>query len=177
MYALLLAIALILSTAGYLEARVNMTQPQAIQTAFQDSPVERKTAFLTAAQIKQIESLAGVKTTSSIVCYYVGKGSSGPTGIAFFDRRIVRTMPVTYMVVVKPSGILDRVEILSFEEPDDYFPTPRWLQLYRNRALNNHLEIGQDIPHITGASLTSQTMNDGIRLALATFQVAVKNTL
>jgi electron transport complex protein RnfG len=86
-------------------------------------------------------------------------------------------MPVTYMTVVKPSGDIDHVDILSFEEPEDYLPPARWLALYKNRALGNDLAVGRAIPHITGASLSSQAINDGIRLMLAIYQVGVKGTL
>ena len=86
-------------------------------------------------------------------------------------------MPVTYAAFVKPSGELDHVDILSFDEPDDYLPPLRWLQLYRNRVLNNDLAIGHAIPRITGASLTSQAINDGVRRALAVFEVCIKGNL
>ena len=163
---------------GWLEAKSYRTQPEALQTVF-PSPfrVERKTLFLTQSQIEQIEQKARVRVDSSIVSYYVARNASGISGIAFFDRRIVRTMPVTYMVVVNPSGTVGYVDILSFEEPEDYLPPARWLALYQNGKLDTNLAIGHGIPRITGASLSSQAMNDGIRLILATYQVGVKDQL
>lgn len=171
--------ALILCLAcGWVEAKsAAVFPPQVVQTAFPSYPVERKTLFLTAAQVQEIERLARTKMESRIVSYYVVRGTAGVAGIAFFDRRMVRTLPVTYMAVVNSSGTLDRVEILSFEEPDDYLPPARWLALYKNRSLDDNLAIGRGIPHITGASLTSQAMNDGLRMILATYQVGVKGTL
>jgi hypothetical protein len=172
-----LALLLLFLGCGWIEAKTYLTQSQAIQAVFLASRVERKTVFLTKDQMAQIESLAGVKPDSSIVSYYVARRADGVEGIAFFDRRIVRTMPVVYIAVVRPSGELDRVEILSFDEPEDYLPPSPWLKLYRGRVLNNDLALGRGIPHITGASLTSQAMNDGIRLILATYQVAVKESV
>ena len=162
---------------SWAQAKVYETQDQALHNAFPEQQVGRKTLFLTQEQADRIEKLARAKVDSHIVTYYVARDSSGVTGIAFFDRQTVRTLPITYSVVVKPSGKIDRVEILSFDEPDDYFPPLRWLRLYRNRALNNDLNIGRAIPHITGASLTSQAVNDGVRRALATFEICVKGTL
>ena len=108
----------------------------------------------------------------------MAQSSAGVTGVAFFDRRMVRTLPVTYMAVVNKAGSsIDRVEILSFEEPDDYLPPARWLALYKNHALDKDMAIGRGIPHITGASLTSQAMNDGLRMIFMIYQVAVKETL
>ncbi len=175
--ALLLLTFVLCLGCGWVGASTYLSQPQAIQTAFPTAGVERKTVFLTPEQIKQIESLSGSKVDSSIVTYYVARSSAGLEGTAFFDRRLVRTLPVVYMAVVKPSGAIDRVELLSFEEPDDFLPPARWLKLYRDRVLNNDLTLGRGIPHITGASLSSQAMNDGVRQILATYQVAVKGAL
>ncbi len=152
-------------------------QQQAISAAFPSLKVERKTLFLTKEQADAVENLSRTKVASRVVSYYVTRSSSGVSGVAFFDRQIVRDMPVTFMVAVKPSGEIDRVEILAFDEPEDYLPPLRWLQLYKTRRLNDDLMIGRSIPHITGASLTSQAMNDGVRRALATFEIGVKETL
>jgi hypothetical protein len=174
---LIIAILGICLSGGWLEAKTYLAQPQALQTAFPSYQVERKTLFLTSAQVIQIEQVSGIKPDSLIYTYYVARSSAGVAGIAFFDRRIVRSMPVTYMAVVNPSGTINYVDILSFDEPEDYLPPARWLALYKNRALDKDLAIGRSIPHITGASLTSQAMNDGIRLILAIYQVGVQGTL
>ena len=162
---------------GWLEAKTYLTQPQALQIAFSSYQVQRKTLFLTAVQAAQIEQASGIKPDSLIYSYYVARSSTGIAGIAFFDRRIVRSMPVTYMAVVNPSGTISYVDVLSFDEPEDYLPPARWLALYKNHALDKDLAIGRDIPHITGASLTSQAMNDGIRLILAIYKVGIQGTL
>ena len=174
---LLIAGLMVFLTCGWVQAKSYLSPPQALAEAFPSYKLERKTLFLSPAQKTQIEKLSGAKLDSAIYSYYIARSSSGVAGVAFFDRRIVRSMPVTYMAVVNPSGTLGYVDILSFEEPEDYLPPARWLALYKNRALTNDLAIGRGIPHITGASLTSQAMNDGIRLILAIYQVGVQGTL
>lgn len=173
----LLLAALIVVLCGRAQAKVYATQAQAIRAAFPARTVARKTLFLSAEQAARIEALARVKVDSRVVTYYVARDESGAASVAFFDRGLVRTMPMTYAVVVKAMGEVERVEILSFDEPDDYLPPARWLGLYRGRPLNNDLAVGRGIPHITGASLTSQAVNDGVRRALATFAVALKGSL
>jgi Na+-translocating ferredoxin:NAD+ oxidoreductase subunit G len=162
---------------GWGEAKSNLSPPQLLQAAFPSYQVERKTLFLTDSQTQRIEQLSRTKLDSRVISYYVARSSAGVAGIAFFDRRMVRTLPVTYMAVVNASGTLGRVEVLSFEEPDEYLPPDRWLALYKNHGLDDNLAIGRGIPHITGASLTSQAMNDGLRTILSIYQVAVKGTL
>ena len=177
MTALTLALLLVGLCCGAARAKSYQTQQQAIAAAFPLLRIDRKVLFLNKDQAERIERLAQTKVASRVISYYVSRSSAGVAGVAFFDRQIVRDMPVTFMVAVKPSGEVDRVEILAFEETEDYLPPLRWLQLYRKRRLNDDLRIGRSIPHITGASLTSQAMNDGVRRALATFEVGVKDTL
>ncbi|MFI5362251.1 MAG: FMN-binding protein [Elusimicrobiota bacterium] len=177
MTACALAVLLLCLGCGAARAKSFQTQQQAIAAAFESLPVERKTLFLTKEQAGRIETLSRTKVSSRVVAYYVSRGPKGVAGVAFFDRQIVRDLPVTFMVAVKPTGEVDRVEILSFDEPLDYLPPLRWLQLYKTRRLSDDLAIGRGIPHITGASLSSQAMNDGVRRALATFETAVKETL
>ena len=177
MTACVLAFLLIGFYCGAASAKSYQTQQQAIAAAFPSLQAERKTLFLNKEQTERIEKLARTNVGSRVVSYYVSRSTSGVSGVAFFDRQIVRDMPVTFMVAVKASGEVDRVEILAFDEPEDYLPPLRWLQLYRARRLNDDLMIGRSIPHITGASLTSQAMNDGVRRALATFEIGVKETL
>ena len=178
MSAFLLIAALVLCLAGgWVQAKEYLTQPQALREAFPSYQVERKTLFLTPAQGAQVKQLAGTKADSLIYSYYVARSTAGVAGVAFFDKRIVRSMPVTYMVVVNPAGSVQYVDVLAFDEPEDFFPPARWLALYKNRALGSDMAIGRGIPHITGASLTSQAMNDGIRLILAIYQVGVKGTV
>ena len=47
--------------------------------------------------------------------------SQGVAGVAFFDRRIIRSMPVTYMAVVNPSGTIGYVDILCDVTATGYY--------------------------------------------------------
>jgi len=174
---LLLAALLVFSGFGYVSAKAFLTQPQALSLAFPAGGIQRKTVFLTPEQIGKIEALARAKLDTRVISYYVSRGPAGVQGVAFFDRRVVRTLPIVYMAVLRPSGAIERVEVMDFEEPDQYLPPSKWLALFRGKPLSDDLAVGKSVPHITGASLTSQAMNDGLRLIMATFQVAVKGTL
>lgn len=174
---LLVAALLVFTGFGYVSAKAFLTQPQALSLAFPAGGVQRKTVFLSPEQSDRIEALAHAKLDTRVVSYYVARSSAGAQGVAFFDRRVVRTLPIVYMAVLRPSGAIERVEVMDFEEPDQYLPPPKWLALFRGKPLSDDLAVGKSVPHITGASLTSQAMNDGLRLIMATYQVAVKGAL
>ena len=107
---LLIAIALFALAA---QARVFMTQPQALASAFPaGAKVTRQVFYLTPAQLAAARKESGVEFDDRMIVRY-----AAPNGFAYFDTHRVRTLAETVMVVVTPDGKVDRIEILSFDEP------------------------------------------------------------
>lgn len=151
-----------------------LTQHEALTLAFPTaSSIERKTLFLTDEQMEAIESKGRANVESKIVTYYVGRNTDGLLGYAFFETRVIRTMPETYMVVVDPDGLLRTVEILAFYEPEDYLPSKRWLSQFSRKTLDDDLWVKRGIQNISGATLTAYSIAEGVRRVLATFAVAI----
>jgi hypothetical protein len=92
---------------------------------------------------------------------------AGPGGYAYFDTHRVRTLPETIMVVVTPEGRIDRIEILSFDEPPDYLPKQRWMDQFRSRRLDDELSLKRAIRPISGASLSGRAITNASRKILA----------
>lgn len=151
---------------GLGEARLLLSQKEALALAFPGG-AERRTAYLTDAQLKAAEEQARAKIDSKVWVYYVGKSSEGVLGYAYFETHRVRTMPETFMAVLEPSGEVRFVELLSFAEPDDYLPRPRWLDQFRGRPLDAELMVRRAIRNMTGATLTAHALTDGVRRAQA----------
>lgn len=152
-----------------------MKQDEALKIAFPEAvSVERKTLFLSPKQIEAIEKLAKSKMEYRVITYYVGRNKKEFMGYAFFESHVVRTMPETFMVVLAAEGTVRSVEMLAFYEPEDYLPPKKWLGLFDNKKLDQELWIKRGIKNITGATLTTQAITDGIRRILATFDIAIK---
>lgn len=150
------------------EARLLLSQKQALALAFDPSlTVERKTAYLSMEQAERAQREGLVKIDSRVWTYYVGSSSRGVEGYAYFDTHVVRTMPETFMAALDSDGRVRFVELLSFLEPPDYEPKPRWLDQFDGKKLEEDLMVRRAIRNITGASLTSQKLTDGIRRILA----------
>ena len=172
MRALGLFSALVVLTAVEGQARLLLTQKQALDLAFPaGTAVERKTAFLTAEQVREAEALAKAKVESKVWTYYVAASSGAPAGWAYFDRVIVRTMPATVMGAVAPDGTLRFLEVLTFDEPDDYKSSPRWLAQLKGRTLDKDLRVGGVLRNQTGATLTSASFAESARRMLAVHAV------
>jgi hypothetical protein len=151
-----------------------MTQREALRLAFaQGESIERRTLFLSDSQVADIQKRARSKVESHFVVYYRASRGDTTLGYAFFETTIVRTKPATLMAVINLDSTLRRVEILSFLEPQDYLPAPRWLTLFRNRSLTDALWPRRDIHQISGATLSVNALTLAVRRMMATFLVAV----
>lgn len=164
--------ALVVLTAVEGQARLLLTQKQALDLAFPaGTSVERKTAYLTDEQVKAAAGLAKAKVESKVWTYYAGSSSGTAVGWAYFDRVIVRTMPATVMAAVAPDGTLKFLEVLTFDEPDDYKSSPRWLAQLKGRPLDGDLRVGGVLRNQTGATLTSASFAEAARRMLAVHAV------
>ena len=94
-----------------------------------------------------------------------------PLGTAYLESHIVRTLPESILVVLDPQGRVSRVEILSFDEPDQYRPKDRWMEQFTGRALDTELSLTKGIRGVTGATLSSRAITEAVRRVLATHQV------
>ena len=153
---LLIALGLLASTA---EARVFMTQQQALASAFPaGTKVTRQAFFLTKAQVDEARRESGLSFDDQLVIRYMGTTGDKPAGYAYFDSHRVRTLPETVMIVVSPEGRADRIEILSFDEPTDYLPKRRWLDQILGRKLDKDLSLNRAVRPLSGASLSAQAI-------------------
>ena len=158
-----LLFALVFFAAASAGARVLLTQEQALATAFPAAvKVTRQKFFLTPEQRAAARNERGVDFDDRLVVRYAGSDGR----VAYFDTHRVRTEPETVMVVVMPDGRVDRVEILAFNEPTDYFPKRRWLDQFLGRKLDDDLSLNRAIRPISGASLTGRAIVNASRKIL-----------
>lgn len=75
------------------------------------------------------------------------------------------------MITVDADQKIGRIEILSFDEPTDYFPKRRWLDQFLHRALTNDLSLTGAIRPMSGASLTGRSITGASRKILALHRV------
>lgn len=163
-------LALILTFALAASARVLETQQQALASVFSGSTMLRQQFFLSAEQLERAKKEAGFSFNDALVIRYAG--SNGMT--AYFDSHRVRTEAETVMIVVDAKGEIARIDILSFNEPTDYFPKRRWLDQFLHKHLGNDLSLKGAIRPMSGASLTGAAIVNASRKVLAIHHVLEK---
>jgi hypothetical protein len=154
-------------------AKLFLSQPQALELAFgAEAGVERKSHFLTASQMDRVRGLAGpgVRLEGALVTRYVGRREGRLLGTAYFDTHRVRTLQETLMILVGADGRVERVEVLTFGEPDDYLPRRAWYAQFQGRGLDRELAVSRAIHGVTGATLSARAATEAVRRTLAIHQ-------
>ncbi|HVE72645.1 MAG TPA: FMN-binding protein [Thermoanaerobaculia bacterium] len=143
-----------------------MTQQQALASVFPNAQATRQVLYLTPEQLKAARKESGLEFSDRMIVRY-----AGPAGFAYFDTHRVRTLPETVMIVVGLDGKIERVEVLSFDEPPEYLPKDRWLDQFDGRKLDEDLSLKRKIRPLSGASLTARAITNASRKVLALHKV------
>lgn len=158
--------------AGPAWARVFLTTDEALKLAFPGCALERRTVYLTKEQLARATKLAGQPISQGLVNPYVATCGGKPGGTAYFDVHRVRTLPETIMIVVAPDGSVRRIEVLAFNEPEDYLPKAAWYGQFVGQKLDDQLSLKKAIRPIAGATLTARATTEAVRRVLAVHQVS-----
>lgn len=161
--------------AGPLAARVSETQDQALRRVFPPPlTVERRTLYLDEDQTRRAAEEAGIPIATRVVPYYVGLRGAAIAGYAYFDTHVVRTLPETVLVRLTPDGRIEAIDILSFDEPEDYRVSPRFLDQFRGRGPGEGARLPGAIRSMTGATLSARAITDAARRVLAIHRLFVQ---
>lgn len=144
-----------------------LTQQEALEKAFPGAEVTRRVVTMTEEQVKAASKLAGAKIPSALVFVYEAAKDGAVIGTAYFDAHRVHSMQQTLMLVVNPDGRLRSIDVLAFMEPPKFMAPDAWMAQFPGRALDDRLQLRQDIQGITGATLTARATTKAVRRALA----------
>ena len=65
-------------------------------------------------------------------------------------------------------------DAVAFHEPQEYLPTERWLKQFEQKPLSPG-SVYKGIQSIAGATLSSQSVTNAVRKALAVHQLILKS--
>jgi Na+-translocating ferredoxin:NAD+ oxidoreductase RnfG subunit len=103
----------------------------------------------------------------SVTVYRVSR-DGGLLGFAEVRNVKGKDLPITYLVATDSADALRDVDILVYREPRGgevaYEP---WRKQFRGKTAAAPLQVGKDIRNISGATISSNSVTRGVRLALA----------
>lgn len=156
-------------------AKVFHSRQEAVQIAFPDADkVQSRAIVLTAEQQRQVERLAAAPLESKLVTVYTASKGTDIIGYGFIETQIVRTLPGSFLVTLSVTGEVKTVMTVAFHEPEDYLPTERWFKQFEQKHLSPELQVYKGIQGIAGATLSSQSVTNAVRKALAVHQFILK---
>jgi len=107
----------------------------------------------------------------------VWRAMRGDTLVGFFalDEVIGKHELITYAVAIDPEGVIRGVEILDYREPrGGEVRDPRWRAQFVGKRAADSLRLGEDIQNLSGATLSSRHITDGVRRLVVLHRVALK---
>lgn len=89
-------------------------------------------------------------------------------GFFIFDRVIGKHLYIDYSVALDPSGRIRQVDILQYRESyGGEIRSPSWLAQFAGKTNASPLQVGNDIRNISGATLSSHHVTEGVKRIMA----------
>jgi len=152
-------------------AHTYLTVEQAQQAIFPGTKLTPAFLTLTDAQQAAIEKKSDVRVRQKDV--RVWKVAGG--GYFFVDEVLGKHEFITYAVGLNADGSARQIEIMDYRESYGYeVRNADWRRQFAGKTAAAPLRLDQDIKNISGATLSSRHIADGVRRILVTYDVALK---
>ena len=125
---------------------------------------------LTDDQVAAVRRASGVSPLSRAVKAWRAAGG----GWLVVDEVVGKHDFITYAVALDAGGAVKGVEIMDYRETyGGQVREPRWRAQFTGKRADNAPQLGKDIRNISGATLSSKHVTDGIRRVLATYAIVL----
>ncbi len=140
--------------------------------AFQEVVVQQ-----TPEQINALVALAGPQPPHGTIRIFKATRSGTVLGHVFVDEVIGRENLITYAIGIDTDGALRNLEIMSYRESHGgEIRNPGWRAQFDHRDSLEQLRFRTDIKNISGATLSSEHVTQGVRWLLALWQATLRPT-
>lgn len=158
-----------------LSAKILITPQESMQMVFGDDvEVKKKNVLLKNDQAQKIQKSARAKLPSKIVRIYSALKDSKTVGYGVLINKKVRSKNAVVLYHISKDDILLSIEVISFNEPMEYLPTENWTKQFENIKTDDMLRVSKNIPTISGATLSANTITDGSRIAFSIYNEILK---
>ncbi len=132
-------------------------------TAFKES-----TAKLTLDEMRAVAAASGLPARSASWRVMTALSGEQVLGTVVFDGVVGKYEVIDYAVGVSDDGKVRQVEILNYRESHGYeVRLPAWRKQFVGKGPEAKLRVGEDIANISGATLSTTNITDGVRRIVA----------
>lgn len=129
----------------------------------------------TPEQLQSLLSRAGEQPTHGVIRIWRATRSGTLLGHVFVDEVIGRQNLITYAVGIDAGGALRNLEIMAYRESHGgEVRYPAWRNQFSGRRSLDELRFRTDIKNISGATLSSEHLTEGVRWLMALWQAALR---
>jgi Na+-translocating ferredoxin:NAD+ oxidoreductase RnfG subunit len=136
---------------------------------------DRQIVSLSKEQIRRVEEAARLTFEgkhSDQVIVHIAREQNTVVGYAFEDTVIGKWGLIHYLVGLDTSGAGSRIIILDYQEIRGRpIAKPRFLRQYQGKTLKDTLQLRKDIDGITGATISSNSLTEGVRKILHMYEL------
>lgn len=152
-------------------ANVYLSVEQAQQAVFPGEVFRKLPVALTAAQRTILREATGVhEPFNEDGVWQVSDG-----GLFIVDRVVGKHELITYAVGINRDGSIKQIEVLEYRESyGSEIRNPDWRQQFVGKTAASPVKLNQDIANLTGATLSSKHVTDGVRRVLAVHAIVVQ---
>ncbi len=131
----------------------------------------------TAAQLQALMARAGTQPAHGTIRIWRATRGGQLQGHVFLDEVIGRQSLITYAVGIDTHGALHNLEILAYRESHGgEIRNTAWREQFTHRDSLDQLRFGTDIKNISGATLSSEHVTEGVRWLMALWQSSLRSS-
>jgi Na+-translocating ferredoxin:NAD+ oxidoreductase RnfG subunit len=168
--------ALLLASSGYSYATTYLSLTDAQKSCFPnaDQFVANNIIF-TPAQIRAIEAGSGQKVLTRGQQVWKAMRNGRSQGYFILDYVIGKHLAIDYAVALTPTGEVRQIEILTYRETyGGEIRNADWRKQFVGKTARSPLSLNNDIRNISGATLSSRHVTEGVKRLLSTYEVCLK---
>ena len=159
-----------------LSAKVLTSPVDAMKYAYgQNSEISKKNILLSSEEDTKISQEAKVTLDTKIYRIFKAVANNKTLGYGILINKKVRSKNAVVLYMITKESILKSIEIIAFNEPEEFLPTKEWSSQFKNIPTTKMLRLSKEIPTITGATLSARSVTDGSRVAFAIYNEILKN--
>jgi H+/Na+-translocating ferredoxin:NAD+ oxidoreductase subunit G len=162
------------STPCFATKYMSLEQAQALIFSQAQEFVPAKVT-LTPEQIERIERQSGVKVRVPEQYVWEARAAGKLVGWFIVDQVIGKHELITYAVGINPNGSVRQMQVIEYLETyGSQVRYLKWRDQFVGKTLADPVKVDSDIANISGATLSSNHVTDGIRRLLAFHQVVLR---
>lgn len=155
----------------HIYAETYLTIEEAKQVMLENIPMTRISVELTKEQRKSIRKTSGVRVPRSKINAW--KTDDG--GWFIVDQVVGKHEMIDFAIALSNEGKVIDIEVLEYRETyGGEIRNPKWLAQFLGKDYTTHFEIDENVKNISGATLSSVHITEGVNRLLITWEQILK---